>query len=168
MLVLDFLICNQDRHFGNFGALRDAVTLEWLGMAPVFDSGTSLWQDKLPPDIHARADAAAKPFRNTHGKQLELVANDLDWVDFSALQGLQEEIYTIYEKARFGEPNRAAVLSQAVAARCELLQDRVRELASQKVSIQDICQNATARAKEINTQHGKAEEATPKRIEPEI
>ena len=129
MLVLDFLICNQDRHFGNFGALRDAVTLDWLGMAPVYDSGTSLWQDKLTPDIHARADAAAKPFRNTHGKQLELIAKDLEWLDFSSLQGLQEEIYNIYEKAHFGEPNRAAVLSQAVTTRCELLQDTVRELA---------------------------------------
>ena len=168
MLVLDFLICNQDRHFGNFGALRDAVTLEWLGMAPVYDSGTSLWQDKLTPDIHARADASAKPFRSTHGKQLELVAKDLDWLDFSALQGLQEEIYNIYEKAHFGEPNRAAVLSQAVTARCELLQDRIREFTPQKISIQDICQNATARAKEINTQHSKTEEVIPKRIEPEI
>ena len=168
MLVLDFLICNQDRHFGNFGAIRDAVTLEWLGMAPVYDSGTSLWLDKLTPDIHPRADAAAKPFRNTHGKQLELVANDLEWLDFSSLQGLQEEIYNIYEKAHFGEPNRAAVLSQAVTTRCELLQDRIREFTPQKVSIQDICQNATARAKEINTQHSKTEEATPKRIEPEI
>ena len=37
MMILDYLICNQDRHFGNFGAIRDAVTLEWMGVAPIFD-----------------------------------------------------------------------------------------------------------------------------------
>lgn len=42
MLVLDYIIANEDRHFNNFGALRNAETLEWLGMAPIYDSGSSL------------------------------------------------------------------------------------------------------------------------------
>jgi hypothetical protein len=42
MLTVDFIIANQDRHFNNFGALRNAETLEWAGLAPVFDCGTSL------------------------------------------------------------------------------------------------------------------------------
>ena len=41
LLAFDFLIANTDRHFGNFGAIRNVDTLEWLGAAPVFDSGTS-------------------------------------------------------------------------------------------------------------------------------
>ncbi len=36
MLVLDFLIGNEDRHFNNFGLIRNAVTLEGIGCAPVF------------------------------------------------------------------------------------------------------------------------------------
>ena len=31
MLVLDYLIANEDRHFNNFGLLRNPDTLEWLG-----------------------------------------------------------------------------------------------------------------------------------------
>ena len=46
MLVLDYLILNEDRHQNNFGAIRNANTLEWLGAAPVFDNGSSLWFDK--------------------------------------------------------------------------------------------------------------------------
>lgn len=41
LLAFDFIMVNTDRHFGNFGAVRNIETLEWLGPAPVFDSGTS-------------------------------------------------------------------------------------------------------------------------------
>ena len=138
MLALDFLICNQDRHFGNFGAIRDAVTLEWQGMAPIYDSGASMWQDCYAARIHAHADAAAKPFRNNHRAQIELVARDLGWLDFSALQGLQEEVCAIYKQARFGEPNRAVLLSRAVAARCGDLQALARASAPPKVSVRGV------------------------------
>ena len=121
MIVLDFLLCNQDRHMGNFGAIRDAVTLEWLGMAPIYDSGTSLWFDQYASQINPAADAAAKPFCTTHNQQLQLVADDLDWLDLAALDGLEDEVFSIFEQAHFGEPARAKVLSQAVAERRKLL-----------------------------------------------
>lgn len=46
MIVLDYLIVNEDRHQNNFGVVRNAETLEYLGAAPIYDSGTSLWFDK--------------------------------------------------------------------------------------------------------------------------
>jgi hypothetical protein len=46
MLSLDFMVVNEDRHQNNFGVIRDANTLEWIGAAPIFDSGTSMWYDK--------------------------------------------------------------------------------------------------------------------------
>lgn len=42
MCVLDALILNTDRHYGNFGVLFDTDTLEIRGMAPVFDHNRSL------------------------------------------------------------------------------------------------------------------------------
>lgn len=45
-ILTDFLISNTDRHLYNFGVLRDSKTLEFIGMAPVFDSGNSLFWDK--------------------------------------------------------------------------------------------------------------------------
>lgn len=77
MMILDYLICNQDRHFGNFGAIRDAVTLEWVGFAPIFDSGTSLWFDQYASKIDALADAPAKPFAATQQAQLALARDGL-------------------------------------------------------------------------------------------
>ena len=42
MLTLDYLIENIDRHFGNFGLIRNVQTLQ-VKPAPIFDCGTSLW-----------------------------------------------------------------------------------------------------------------------------
>lgn len=46
MLACDFVLGNFDRHYNNFGLVRDARTLEFRGFAPIFDSGNSLWCDR--------------------------------------------------------------------------------------------------------------------------
>lgn len=42
MLVFDALIYNEDRHFGNFGVLRDNNSGKITAPAPIFDNGLSL------------------------------------------------------------------------------------------------------------------------------
>lgn len=42
MCVLDAVILNPDRHYGNFGIAFDTATMKPLGMAPVFDHNKSL------------------------------------------------------------------------------------------------------------------------------
>lgn len=84
MLVLDYLIANEDRHLNNFGLLRNAETLEWLGFAPIYDSGSCLGYDKVASQILARRDIVCKPFKKQHEEQLKLVTA-FDWIDFSKL-----------------------------------------------------------------------------------
>lgn len=43
MLVFDALICNTDRHFGNFGVLIDCHTNKVIAPAPLFDHGNGLF-----------------------------------------------------------------------------------------------------------------------------
>ncbi len=43
MLVLDAVICNTDRHFGNFGFLVDNKTNKIVAPAPLFDHGNALF-----------------------------------------------------------------------------------------------------------------------------
>ena len=43
MLVFDAVICNTDRHFGNFGVLIDNDTNKIVKPAPLFDHGISLF-----------------------------------------------------------------------------------------------------------------------------
>lgn len=46
--ILDYIIANQDRHLGNYGFLYDTIRNEFLGPAPIFDNGSSLWcQDAM-------------------------------------------------------------------------------------------------------------------------
>lgn len=51
MLVFDALIYNEDRHFGNFGLLRDNKTGRIIAPAPIFDNGLSLFNYAMPDDI---------------------------------------------------------------------------------------------------------------------
>ncbi len=59
MLVFDAVIYNEDRHFGNFGLLRDNHTGEFTGTAPIFDNGLSLFNFAMPEDLK-NLDAYAK------------------------------------------------------------------------------------------------------------
>ena len=45
MCVLDALIFNPDRHYGNFGIMFDTDTMKPLCMCPVFDNNRSLFPD---------------------------------------------------------------------------------------------------------------------------
>ena len=42
LMIFDALICNKDRHLGNFGYLIDNDTDNYLKPAPLFDNGFSV------------------------------------------------------------------------------------------------------------------------------
>ena len=135
MIVFDYIIANEDRHFGNFGLLRDPDTLEWTGAAPIFDNGTSLWYDKLTSQI-PETDIICKPFKNTHGEQLRMVSS-FDWLDISKLDGLEDEIYEILsdEKVKkYIDAERADMLVSQIRKRI----DRLSEVVMVQNSSQDI------------------------------
>lgn len=91
MLTIDYIIANTDRHLNNFGAIRNADTLEWISMVPIFDSGTSLWCEQSIDQIKASKDCIpSKPFKTNHKQQIKLVT-DFTWLDFKRLDGFIEE-----------------------------------------------------------------------------
>lgn len=120
MIVLDYIIANEDRHFNNFGLLRDANTLEWIGAAPIFDSGTSLWYNKSASRFIS-SDIICKPFKKTHGEQLKLVSS-FDWLDISKLNDIEDEILNVLceDKAvRYVEAERAKTIAAEVRKRID-------------------------------------------------
>lgn len=120
MLVLDYLIANEDRHLNNFGAVRNACTLEWLGCAPIYDSGTSLWFDKPWTMINAGAKASSKPFKTTHDEQVKLVTS-FDWFDITALAGIDEELRELIKGSLFIDAARTDALCAGLLGRVERL-----------------------------------------------
>lgn len=91
MIVLDYIIANEDRHLNNFGVLRNAETLEWIGMAPIYDSGSSLGYDKVPAQMRSEREVVCKPFKKHHEEQIKLVSS-FDWIDFDRLSDVEELI----------------------------------------------------------------------------
>lgn len=66
MLVFDSVIYNEDRHFGNFGVLRDNHTGRILSPAPIFDNGLSLFNFAMPEDfknLKEYAKTRSNPYR---------------------------------------------------------------------------------------------------------
>lgn len=51
MLIFDAVICNEDRHFGNFGLLVDTQKNIIIGTAPIFDNGLSLFNYAMDDDL---------------------------------------------------------------------------------------------------------------------
>ena len=126
MLTVDFLIANTDRHFNNFGAVRNAETLEWIGPAPIFDCGTSMWHDQFTHMIFSSADAPSKPFRAKHSEQIQLVKG-FDWLDLKALYGLDEEYERILSTSLFIDGQRRDALCRVLKKRIEQLERVVNE-----------------------------------------
>ena len=76
MLVFDTVIYNEDRHFGNFGVLRDNHTGKVTGAAPVFDNGMSLFNFAMPEDFKD-LDSYAKTRGTAYGVSFESVCQEV-------------------------------------------------------------------------------------------
>lgn len=136
MIVLDFLIGNEDRHFNNFGLIRNAVTLEWIGVAPIFDCGTSLWYNTQESLIKPLSpNLPAKSFKKTHREQIKLV-KDFSWLDMKKLKGMEEEMEEILSQSPYISRERRTVLCDAFCQRAELLG----EIANEHTIKEDISQ----------------------------
>jgi DNA-binding cell septation regulator SpoVG len=116
MLTLDYILSNTDRHFNNFGFVRNSETLEWLGFSPIYDSGTSLWHNTR----FVGRPAESKPFKRAHEAQLRLVS-DLSWIDFSVLNGLKDEVRETFLQSEYIDVERGTAIADAIEKNVEVL-----------------------------------------------
>ena len=101
MFVGDFVLANRDRHYRNFGLIRNVETLSVTRLAPVFDTGSCLWSDaellEVPGDFLYRA----KPFKAQGMKpadQVRLFEGHFGWLDMSTLADFPEAVQAILSK----------------------------------------------------------------------
>ena len=129
MITLDYIIANEDRHFNNFGLIRNAETLEWIGMAPIYDSGSSLGYDKLPGQMKSEKDVGCKPFKNHHLEQLQLVRS-FDWLDLSKLADVEDvirKILSLDTDENYIDEYRINAVVNAVKRRLQNLEQIIKE-----------------------------------------
>ena len=125
MLTVDYLIINTDRHPGNFGAVRRADTLEWLGAAPIYDCGTSMWCDEPITMMRPYRRLPSKPFKSNHAEQIKL-ATSFEWLDFQSLRGIDEEFSEILSGSAFIDDARRDALCFGLRKRIKQLEEYVR------------------------------------------
>ena len=139
MITLDYIIANEDRHFNNFGVLRNAETLEWIGMAPIYDSGSSLdmikYQHRYEVDRKLFA-SHLKPSRRTTE-----IGFLFEWLNFRKLSDVKElitEVLLAEEAKDYMDENRIHGIAESVEYRVNRLQQMIlTEKLSQSISTQD-------------------------------
>lgn len=119
ILLLDYLILNEDRHYNNFGLIRNVETLEFIGFAPIYDSGTSLFYNTWTNNI-ASYRAKAKPFNSRHEAQIKPIQYITD--NISNLKGIENEIQNILKenhRLERNDPHRKKVISKTLEKRVD-------------------------------------------------
>lgn len=95
----------------NFGLLRNAETLEIVGFAPMFDTGSSLGYDIQTEWIRNRYVPQSLTFSRSHEEQLRLVES-FDWMDLDRLTGMEDYVQEVFEGyGRYIDQDRAEAVS---------------------------------------------------------
>jgi hypothetical protein len=93
MFAADFVLANRDRHYRNFGIIRNVDTLEVTRLAPVFDTGACLWSNAEFLDQPIDFEYTAKPFKYNGMRpadQVKLFAGHFEWFDAGMLDGFAD------------------------------------------------------------------------------
>ena len=117
MIVCDSILANGDRHWRNFGFIRNVDTLE-LRLAPIFDTGNCLWYGKTPAEISAHDwTFSARPFGPEPARQLAVV-DRAGWFDSARLEGFVEEAIGILAGSEHAAaPMRRAFIEEGLTRR---------------------------------------------------
>ena len=117
MLVLDYIMLNHDRHFNNFGVLRNSDTLDAYEIAPVFDTGTSLFCREINERIVL---PERRPLKHSGFDTLEkqlLLVSDWSWYRKNELKDLGRETTRILKKIPTVNRERAEKIGMAIEER---------------------------------------------------
>lgn len=124
MIVCDFILANKDRHFNNFGVVRNVETLKFESVAPIFDNGCSLWYDEN--DVFIGEFFLTKPFNDYEKIQIDLIKS-IDWLDISKLDGFTEEVKKILLDNKLLSKNRIEKIIEQINLRIEYLKEFIRK-----------------------------------------
>ena len=118
MLIFDYLIANEDRHFYNFGFIRDVNTLKFIKFAPLFDNGSSLWYNKFDEQIGCTIES--KPFNADQRKQLSYIKDKS--IFCVANLDIENIIQEIVPNVNYVYQSRIELIKNAIIKRLALLQ----------------------------------------------
>lgn len=120
-ILSDYILSNKDRHMNNIGFLRDAKTLKFVSVAPIFDTGNSMFVDTYIPSNLDKLEINS--FVKTEEKLLKYVRND-DLIDFNKLLDV-ETIKKYYLKDSNMDKENIEDICNAYVKKIELLKRKL-------------------------------------------
>lgn len=130
MIICDAILANSDRHWRNFGFIRNIDTLE-LRPAPLFDTGNCLWHAKSAREVALNEWAfATRPFAFSLHDQLACI-DDATWFDPDALEGFVDEACDILSaSAHANTPGRLDFIREGIEHNIALITNMTKVLSA--------------------------------------
>lgn len=132
MLVCDSILANTDRHWRNYGFIRNVDTLE-LRPAPIFDTGNCLWYAKTEAEVAAQDwSFSARPFGPEPARQLGFV-DRATWFEPDYLEGFVDEAMEVLgQSSHVSEARRRDFIWEGLCHRVEAVSSVMEVLAFQQ------------------------------------
>lgn len=124
MFILDYIMLNEDRHLNNFGIIRNVENLNWIGIAPIFDTGQSLnILDYNDEELIINGDGR---FFYTVGNFDSIInyIKDIERFDLSKLDGICKEFEELLHKYQ----DITKMTDRRINKICTLLFSRINKL----------------------------------------
>lgn len=129
---LDYLMANADRHTGNFGLVRDCVTLEYKRFAPIYDTGFSLWCDAYslsrPTDYFYRPRPFTGRASESPERQIRLF-DQYGWLPDIDLEGWRDAALEILSTDPYLPERRLLAIGKGIDANIEWFHRHVERMA---------------------------------------
>ena len=121
MILTDFILTNTDRHLNNFGFIYDPKQHRLSGMAPLFDTGNSLFYDyDVIPHGGNLLDIPVNSFSKREADQLHYVKSDAG-VKLERLAHFPEEAELFLKQYTDMTDKRAAETARTIEEKIEYL-----------------------------------------------
>lgn len=117
IILVDYIMANIDRHSYNISFIRDSNTLQWKGIAPVYDTGKSMFLNHLDFEMNmiSSGQIEAKPFYETQSEQISRlpVSKIASTINLENLDGI-DDWYADFLKPlkRLTEEKKAALVKK--------------------------------------------------------
>ena len=69
MIAFDYIVRNTDRHWSNFGIVRDGKTGHWIEPTDIYDNGSILWNN----DVIMKGESHSSSFGSTNEECLKYI-----------------------------------------------------------------------------------------------
>lgn len=120
-ILTDFILSNTDRHFNNFGFLRSSVSGKFISMAPIFDTGNSLFHNQdIIPNGENLLDLRVTSFRKREVDMLQYIRN-YELLDPYTLSGFPDEVYRLLSANTCMPIERMEEIARAVEEKLKFL-----------------------------------------------